>query len=100
MPLSSSSEGTALVHYTTVYKVLAKWADDRSLDQAFIASVRHLAKQHHLDLSILHGNGTNTVAKKAAMASAIPAKSIRRAKRSSPSWTTTDTCWLPCPWRR
>ncbi len=64
MPLSSSSEGTALVHYTTVYKVLAKWADDGSLDQAFIASVRHLAKQHHLDLSILHGNGTNTVAKK------------------------------------
>ena len=39
-------------------------ADDGSLDQAFIASVRHLAEQHHLDLSILHGDGTNTVAKK------------------------------------
>jgi hypothetical protein len=44
--------------------VFAKWADDGSLDQAFIASVRHLAEQNHLDLTILHGDGTNTVAKK------------------------------------
>jgi hypothetical protein len=41
--------------------------------QAFIASVRHLAEQHHLDLNILQGDDTNTVAKKAAMASVIPA---------------------------
>ena len=53
-----------MIHYTTIYKVFAKWADDGSLDQAFIASVRHLAEQHHLDLSILHGDGSNTVAKK------------------------------------
>jgi hypothetical protein len=44
--------------------VFAKWADDGSLDQAFIASVRHLAEQNHLDLSVLHGDGSNTVAKK------------------------------------
>jgi hypothetical protein len=50
--------------YTTIYKVFAKWADDGSLEQAFIASVRHLAEHHQLDLNILHGDGTNTVAKK------------------------------------
>ena len=50
--------------YTTIYKVFARWSDDGSLDQAFIASVRHLAEQDHLDLSILHGDGSNTVAKK------------------------------------
>jgi transposase len=64
MPVPTASDGTALIHYTTIYKVFAKWADDGSLDQAFIASVRHLAEQHHLDLTILHGDGTNTVAKK------------------------------------
>ncbi len=64
MPVPRASDGTALIHYTTIYKVFAKWADDGSLDQAFIASVRHLAEQHHLDLKILHGDGTNTVAKK------------------------------------
>jgi hypothetical protein len=33
-------------------------------EHAFIASVQHLADQHQLDLSVLHGDGTNTVAKK------------------------------------
>src|SRR6266536_5669389 len=54
--------------YTTVYKVFARWADDGSLWQAFVASVRHLAAEKQLDLSVLHGDGTNTVAKKGGMA--------------------------------
>jgi hypothetical protein len=60
----------------------AKWADDGSLWQAFVANVRHLAAEKQLDLSVLHGDGTNTVAKKGAMASAIPAISTRRARKS------------------
>src|SRR3954451_12608667 len=64
LPIPRAGDGTAMIHYTTIYKVFAKWADDGSLEQAFIASVRHLAEQHHLDLSILHGDGSNTVAKK------------------------------------
>jgi transposase len=51
-------------NYTTVYKVFACWSDDGSLEQAFIASVGHLSAHNQLDLSILHGDGTNTVAKK------------------------------------
>ena len=27
-------DGTAVIHYTTIYKVFAKWSDDGSLDQA------------------------------------------------------------------
>jgi hypothetical protein len=42
----------------------AKWAYDGSREHAFIASVGHLADQKYLDLSVLHGDGTNTVAKK------------------------------------
>lgn len=53
-----------MIHYTTIYKVFARWSDDGSLDQAFIASARHLAEQQHLDLSVLHGDGSNIVAKK------------------------------------
>src|SRR5271157_4138737 len=64
LPVPEAGDGTAVIHYTTVYKVFAKWSDDGSLDQAFIASVRHLAEQNHLDLSVLHGDGSNTVAKK------------------------------------
>src|SRR3954470_12835738 len=64
LPVPLAGDGSAAIHYTTIYKVFARWSDDGSLDQAFIASVRHLAEQHHLDLSILHGDGSNTVAKK------------------------------------
>ena len=64
LPVPRTADGKARIHYTTIYKAFAKWCDDCSLEQAFIASVRHLAAHRHLDLSILHGDGTNTVAKK------------------------------------
>ena len=64
LPVPCAGDGTAMIHHTTIYKAFARWSDDGSLDQAFIASVRHLAEQRRLDLSILHGDGSNTVAKK------------------------------------
>ena len=75
----------------------AKWADDGSLWQAFVASVRHLAAEKQLDLTVLHGDGTNTVAKKGAMGLAILGINTRRARKSSPSQTTMALCWLPSP---
>src|SRR4029450_1246140 len=64
LPIPQDAHGKPAIHYTTVYRVFAKWAHDGSLWQAFIASVRQLADHHQLDLSILHGDGTNTVVKK------------------------------------
>jgi transposase len=64
LPVPKDAQGKPALHYTTVYKVFARWSDDGSLEQAFIASVKHLADYHQLDLSVLHGDGTNTVAKK------------------------------------
>jgi transposase len=84
LPIPTDTQGKPAIHYTTIYKVFAKWADDGSLWQAFLASVRHLAAEKHLDTSILHGDGTNTVAKKGAMASGTRATSTRRGRRSSP----------------
>src|SRR5215813_1410048 len=77
LPVPTNAHGKPAIHYTTVYKVFAKGADDRSLWQAFIASVRHLAAEKHLDTSVLHGDETNTVAKKGAMGLAIRATSTR-----------------------
>ena len=92
LPVPKDTNETPAIHYTTVYKVFAKWADDGSLWQAFLASVRHLAAEKQLDISVLHGDGTNTVAKKGAMASAIPATSTKRARKSSPSSTIMALC--------
>ena len=77
------------LYYTTVYKVFAKWTDDGSLWRAFVASVRHLAAEKQLDLSVRHGDGTNTVAKKGAMGLASLATNIKRARKSLRSLTTT-----------
>jgi transposase len=98
LPVPTDTHGKPAIHYTTVYRAFAKWADDGSLWQAFLASVRHLAATQHLDLNVLHGDGTNTVAKKGGMASATRGTNTRRARKSSPSQTTMAMSWLPSPW--
>jgi transposase len=64
LPVPTDAHGQPAIHSTTVYKVCARWADDGSLEQAFIARGPHLADHHQLDLRVLHGAGTHTVAKK------------------------------------
>ena len=98
LPVPPDPSGKPAIHYTTVYKVVAKWVEDGSLWQAFLASVRHLATAQHLDTSVLHGDGTNTGAKKGEMASAIPATSTKRARKSSPSPTIMATSSRRFPW--
>jgi hypothetical protein len=88
LPVPKDAHGKPAIHYTNVYRAFAKWTDDGSLQQAFIASVGHLSAEKKLDLRVLHGDGTNTVAKKGAMGLATPATSTRRGRRSSPSQTT------------
>src|SRR5437870_11721961 len=58
LPIPTDAQGKPALHYTNVYRAFAKWAHDGSLQQAFIASVRHLAAEKHLDLRVLHGYGT------------------------------------------
>src|SRR5882672_11024338 len=91
LPIPQDSNRKPAIHDTTVYKVFARWADDGSLWQAFVASVRHLATEKQLDISVLHGDGTNTVAKKGGMALASRATNTRRARRSLPSLTIMAT---------
>jgi hypothetical protein len=62
--IPQDNNGKPAIHDTTIYKVFARWAYGGSLWRAFVASVRHLAAERHLDLRILHGGGTNTVAQK------------------------------------
>jgi transposase len=64
LPVPKDTQGHAAIHYTTGYKVFARWSGDGSLEDAFIASVGHLSDHNQLDLRVLHGDGTNTVAKK------------------------------------
>jgi transposase len=92
LPVPQDVHGKPAIHYTTIYRIFAKWADNGSLWQAFIASVAHLSADKHLDLRVLHGDGTNTVAKKGGMVLATLGTNIRQGRRSSPSPTTMAMC--------
>ena len=81
LPIEKGPDGKSAIHYTVIYKLFARWADDGSLKKAFVAAVKHLSDEKKLDLSLLHGDGSNTVAKKGATESATAATNTRRGKR-------------------
>ena len=55
------------IHWSNIYRWHNKWSKDGSYEMLFKFSVENLADYGGLDLSILHGDGSNTVAKKGAM---------------------------------
>ena len=69
------------IHWTNVYKWHWRWSKDGSYKNLFEASVITLRNERMLDLSTLHGDGTNTVAKKGGQESAIQDTSTRREER-------------------
>jgi len=77
------------LHYSNGYKWHNRWSKDGSYQALFEASVMHLKDTEHLDTSVLHGDGSNTVGKKGAKASATPVINTRKGQKNSPSLTTT-----------
>jgi hypothetical protein len=85
----TEARGNPAIYDTTVYTVFTKRAADGSLGQACIARVAHRAAAKHLEISVLHGDGTHTVATKGAMASDRRGTSPRQGRRVSRSQTIT-----------
>lgn len=52
------------IHWSNIYKWHNRWSKDGSYENLFLASVDMLNQERKLDLSILHGDGSNTIAKK------------------------------------
>ncbi len=69
------------LHWSNVYKWHNRWSKDGSYRRLFESSVGLLDEFNELDLSILHGDGSNVVAKKGEKKSAIPATNIKRARK-------------------
>jgi hypothetical protein len=81
LPIEQDPAGHAELHYTGVFKLFTRWAEDGSLERAFIASVKQLDDAHKLDLSLLHGDGSNTVAKKGGTRLATAGTNTRRGRK-------------------
>jgi len=71
------------IHWSNVYKWHNRWSKDGSYQKLFAASVIHLKDTEQLDVSIIHGDGTNTVVKKGALASAIQGTNTRKETKNS-----------------
>ena len=99
-PMPPEAHGQPAIHSTTVYQGFARGADDGSLWPAFVASGRHRAAAKQLALRVLHGDGTNTGAKKGAMAWGFRGINPRRGKRSSRASTIRATSERQSPWLR
>src|SRR6266581_4308950 len=91
-PIPVQLSETEFTAFILPHLSMAKWADDGSVWQAVLASVRHLATEKQLDISELQGDGTNTVAKKGGMRLGTRGTNTRRARRSLPSSTIMALC--------
>ncbi|MGF6813088.1 hypothetical protein OKW30_008305 [Paraburkholderia sp. Clong3] len=59
-----NSGGCPEIHYTRIYRGLRRWEADGCIDRIFAGSVRKLHQDGPLDLTVIHGDGTTTAAKK------------------------------------
>jgi len=62
--IDKGPDGEPEIHYSCIYKQYAHWSRDGSIEKIFEGSVKRLFDKKMLNISILHGDGTNTVSKK------------------------------------
>ena len=64
LPIDKHGDGQDEIHHTSIYRAFRRWADDGCFDAIFTGTVQALSEHHLLDVSVIHGDGTTTVAKK------------------------------------
>jgi len=70
------------LHWSNVYRHHNRWSKDKSYERLFRHSLAVLRDNGKIDLSILHCDGSNTVAKKGAIKLAIRDTNISEARKS------------------
>jgi transposase len=64
LPIEKDQQGRPEIHYSRIYSAFRRWQADGCFDAIFVGSVVTLQENHHLDISVIHGDGTTTAAKK------------------------------------
>jgi hypothetical protein len=67
LPVMLNSSGKPEIHYSNVFSTFQQWMTQGYFDRIFAASVAKLFHANMLDISIIHGDGTTTAAKKGAI---------------------------------
>ncbi len=64
LPIDKDGEGRPEIHYTRIYRAFRRWEADGCMDAIFASSVLKLHADGRLDITVIHGDGTTTAAKK------------------------------------
>ena len=72
------------IHWSNVYIRHNRWSKDGSYQKLFSASIIHLKDTDQLDISIIHGDGSNTLVKKGVPESVIRDTNIKKVTRNLP----------------
>lgn len=64
LPVEKDADGCPEIHYTSIYRAFRRWASDGCIAATFIGSVSRLWQDNLLDVTVVHGDGTTTAAKK------------------------------------
>ena len=69
------------IHWSNIYRWHNRWSKDGSYESLFQNSVLELFDTGKLDISVLHGDGSNTVAKKGAMGLVTRGTNIKKVRK-------------------
>lgn len=64
LPIDKNKDGQPEIHYTRIYGAFRRYEDQGCFDAIFAGSVSLLSRKGCLDISVIHGDGTTTAAKK------------------------------------
>lgn len=64
LPIEKDEKGRPEIHYTRIYSAFRRWQASGSIDAIFAGSVLKLHQANLLDITVIHGDGTTTAAKK------------------------------------
>jgi transposase len=62
--IERNANGRPEIHYTRIYRAMRRWLANGCMDAIFAGSVSRLHHDRQLDLTVIHGDGTTTAAKK------------------------------------
>ena len=64
LPIEKNQDGRPEIHYSRIYRAFRRYEAQGCFDALFAGSVSLLHQKESLDISVIHGNGTTTAAKK------------------------------------
>ncbi len=64
LPIEKDTKGRPEIHYSSIYRAFRRFETHGCFDAIFAGSVSQLKRSDHLDINIIHGDGTTTAAKK------------------------------------